>query len=131
MPDNSIQIMRNAGNVGAAGASSGMTRITRAGKDLGFQDLFRARLEEQAGVKFSAHALGRLNARDITLSAGDIMRLASAVDKASAKGASDSLVLMDDKAFIVSIENRTVVTAMTGEAIKDNVFTNIDSTVIA
>ncbi len=43
----------------------------------------------------------------------------------------DSLVLIDDKAFIVSINNRTVVTAMNGDVIKDNVFTNIDSTIIA
>jgi flagellar operon protein len=53
------------------------------------------------------------------------------VDRAEEKGARDSLVLLRDMAFIVSVSNRTVVTAMDGERLKENVFTNIDSAVIA
>lgn len=37
---------------------------------------------------------------------------------------------MKDMALIVNIPNRTVVTAMDGNAMKDNVFTQIDSAVI-
>ena len=58
-------------------------------------------------------------------------RLRSAVDKAAGKGSRDSLVLMDDLAMVVSITNRTVVTVVDRENLKQNVFTNIDSAVIA
>jgi len=40
-------------------------------------------------------------------------------------------VLLRDVAFIVSVKNKTVVTAVDGESMKENVFTNIDSAVIA
>jgi len=53
------------------------------------------------------------------------------VTRADEKGAKDSLVLLRDLAFIVNVKNRTVVTAVDGEHLKDNVFTNIDSAVIA
>ena len=82
-------------------------------------------------MKFSAHAMDRLNERGITLEKEELGRLSGAVTKAEEKSVNDSLILINDMAFIVSIKNRTVVTAMTGDSIKDNVFTNIDSTVIA
>lgn len=81
-------------------------------------------------VKFSAHAVSRLIDRNITLNQNEVDRLRSGVGKAEAKGARESLVLMEDKAFLVSIKNRTVITAILGEGLKDNVFTNIDSAVI-
>jgi len=81
-------------------------------------------------VKFSAHAVSRLIDRNITLTQNEVDRLRSGVGKAEAKGAKESLVLMEDKAFVVSIKNRTVITAITGDGLRDNVFTNIDSAVI-
>jgi flagellar operon protein len=60
-----------------------------------------------------------------------MVSLQRAVSRAEEKGAKDSLVLLRDLAFIVSVKNRTVVTAVDGEHIKENVFTNIDSAVIA
>lgn len=116
---------------GIAGIYSAPTRIERAGRDLSFSDVLRARLEKETGVKFSAHAMERLNSRGITLRPDEISRLSGAIEKADQKGSSDSLILLDDKAFIVSIENRTVVTAMDGESMKDTVFTKIDSAVVA
>ncbi|HEX3047301.1 MAG TPA: flagellar biosynthesis protein, partial [Bacillota bacterium] len=56
--------------------------------------------------------------------------LRDAVNKAEAKGARESLILMDQMALVVSIKNRTVITAVDNESLKDNVFTNIDSAVI-
>ena len=83
------------------------------------------------GVKFSQHAAQRLQTRNINLSPTQLNQLNSAVDKAAQKGARESLVLMNnDLALVVSITNRTVITAMDGASIKDNVFTNIDSAVI-
>jgi flagellar operon protein len=93
---------------------------------------FDAILEKELQqVKFSKHAQERLNERNITLNDQDKQHIGEAVSKAEAKGAQDSLVLLRDLAFIVNIKNRTVVTAMAGTGRADNVFTNIDSAVIA
>lgn len=89
-------------------------------------------LERQLSqVKFSQHALQRMASRDINLGSEQLGRLQNAVDKAAQKGAKEALVLMDNNlAFVVSVKNRTVITAVDGESMKDNVFTNIDSAVI-
>jgi len=78
----------------------------------------------------------RLQMRNITLSPEDMDKLRGAVDRAEAKGAREALILMSrpsrdqDLALVVSVKNRTVITAMDGETLKDNVFTNIDSAVV-
>ena len=58
-------------------------------------------------------------------------RLETAVDRAQAKGSRDSLILLDDLALVVSVTNRTVVTAVNEASQRERVFTNIDSVVIA
>ncbi len=83
------------------------------------------------GVRFSAHAQTRMQSRNITLQAGHLDRLQGAVQRAAGKGARDALVLMDDLAMVVSVVNRTVVTVVDKDNLKQNVFTNIDSAVIA
>lgn len=82
-------------------------------------------------VRFSAHAQTRLQSRQIALEAGHLDRLQGAVQRAASKGARDALVLMDDLAMVVSVVNRTVVTVVDRDNLKQNVFTNIDSAVIA
>ena len=84
----------------------------------------------RAGIKFSGHARTRLLSRQITLSDHDVARLGQAMTKAAAKGAKDSLVLMDKTAYVVSVANRTVITAVASDALKENIFTNIDSAMI-
>lgn len=84
----------------------------------------------RAGIKFSGHAQTRLASRRITLSGDDVARLGHAMTQAAAKGAKDSLVLMDKTAFVVSVANRTVITAVAQDALKENIFTNIDSAMI-
>lgn len=81
-------------------------------------------------VKISAHARERLVASRIELSKDDMTRLGDAVDRAAGKGARESLILLGDLALVVSIKNRTVITAVAPDRIKENVFTNIDSAVI-
>ncbi len=94
----------------------------------GFQQVLNQTL---SGVKFSQHATQRLQSRNINLDSSQLNQLQNAVDKAAQKGARESLILMNiDLAFVVSVTNRTVITAMDGSSIKDNVFTNIDSAVI-
>ena len=82
------------------------------------------------GVKFSQHAQDRLKARNIILSANDLANLEGAVNSVARKGGKESLVMMGDSALVVSIKNRTVVTAMDRALMKGNVFTNIDSAVV-
>lgn len=93
-----------------------------------FDSVFRRELEK---IKFSSHALQRLETRNIQLSETEMGKIESAVAKAELKGSKDSLVMMDDTAFIINIPNRTVITAMALKGNDDNVFTNIDSVVFA
>ncbi|MEX2415315.1 MAG: TIGR02530 family flagellar biosynthesis protein [Paenibacillaceae bacterium] len=81
-------------------------------------------------VKFSNHAEVRLQQRGIRFGVEQLNKLETAIDKAAAKGSKESLILIQDVALIVNIKNRTVVTAIEGNQMKDNVFTQIDSAVI-
>lgn len=81
-------------------------------------------------LKFSKHATQRLESRGISLSDEQNVRLQNGVEKASAKGINESLVLVDSLAFIVNVPNKTVVTAMDQTETQSNVFTNIDGAVI-
>lgn len=95
-----------------------------------FERLLENELRQAQEVKFSRHAQERLDARKITLEKQQIKRLSDAVSRAESKGCRESLVLLDDLAFVVSVKNRMVITAVDGDSRKDSVFTNIDSAVI-
>lgn len=84
----------------------------------------------QPPLKFSAHAQQRLESRNISLTADDVAKMNAMADKAAAKGAKQSLFMMRDVAMVVSITNRTVITAVDQSSMKENVFTNIDSAAI-
>jgi flagellar operon protein len=93
---------------------------------------FQKILEQKTGrIEFSAHAAKRLAQRGIELTSDDMDRLTQAVDLAKDKGSKESLVLLNGLAFVVSVPNRTVITAIDMESMKENVVTNIDSAVIA
>ena len=94
-----------------------------------FNKVLQDKVLEASGLKFSAHAIQRLQSRDINLTQDKLDRISSAVSKAEAKGARESLVVLDDLALIVSINNRTVITLMDTASMRENVFTNIDSAV--
>lgn len=97
---------------------------------------FREVLQQQAlqgqygEVRFSKHAAGRLTDRGIELSDSQKVRLSDGVRKAQEKGIRDSLVIVDEFAFIVNVPNNTVVTAMDSTETAENVFTNINGAVI-
>ncbi|HVL39546.1 MAG TPA: TIGR02530 family flagellar biosynthesis protein [Fimbriimonadaceae bacterium] len=96
----------------------------RVGTGPAFHEILQDRL------KVSGHAQTRLQSRNLEMGKAEWDRVLSGIDKAAAKGAKDSLVMVDDIALVVSVKNRTVITAMDKEQLKDNVFTNIDSAVI-
>lgn len=83
-----------------------------------------------APLKFSNHAIDRMQARGIRFSPEEMGKIENAIAKASAKGAKDTLLLTDSSALIVSVKDKTVVTVMDKASLKENVFTNIDSTVM-
>ncbi len=79
-------------------------------------------------LKFSKHANERLASRNIDLTDEQLERLEIGTKKAGEKGINESLVMVDNLAFIVNVKNNTVITAVNdGE---DKVFTNIDGAVI-
>lgn len=86
--------------------------------------------EQTGGVKFSKHAANRLAERNIELTDNQMERLQEGAMKAGAKGIKESLVIVDQLAFIVNVPNHTVVTAMNQTETDENVFTNIDGAVI-
>jgi flagellar operon protein len=95
---------------------------------------FASALQEATGAQplhFSRHALERVQRRGIDLNPATLDRLGKGVERAAGKGSRDSVVLVDGNAFVVSVANRTVVTAVGSQQMKDQVFTNVDSAVIA
>ena len=87
-------------------------------------------LSSKTELKFSGHARDRLHNRGVPLDGEIVNRLDKAVLAAGKKGADQSLVLLDEMAFLVSIKNKTVITAMETNNMKEGVFTKIDSAVI-
>jgi len=84
----------------------------------------------KAGIKFSSHASQRLQERKINMDAKMMSKMNEAIDRAAAKGLEESLIISPDAAFIVSVKNRTVITAMDRDQMSGNVFTNIDGAVV-
>lgn len=95
-----------------------------------FDSILRQKQRENEGIKFSRHAEYRLQSRNISLTPAQKEKMKEAVAKAETKGVKDTLILMDDLAFVVNIRNRTVITAVNSNELKENVFTNIDGAVI-
>jgi flagellar operon protein len=124
----------NAPVVPAGGAGGAATPAKGAGKDAvpgkSFADAL-SQADQSQQLQFSKHALARVERRGIELDSATLGRLSEGVGRAASKGSRDSLVLVDGTAFVVSVSNRTVITAVGSEHMKDNVFTNIDSAVIA
>jgi flagellar operon protein len=98
-------------------------------QSLSFRNLLDETLRTTGGVKFSAHAVRRLESRGIRLGAAEVSAIEGAVDRAAAKGSRESLVLSERFAMVVNVPSRTVVTAFDQEGLRENVVTNIDSAV--
>jgi flagellar operon protein len=95
-----------------------------------FKDMFSKELADSRQLYFSKHAHERLHSRGINLSEETLNGMADAIDKAELKGSKETLVLADEAAFVVSVSNRTVITAFDKENLKEGVVTSIDSAVI-
>ena len=118
-----VPVTSKNGNVVRKSSSQGKDNATPFGQVLA---------QELKGVQFSQHALQRLQERNIKLGQAELAKLGNAIDKASQKGAKESVVFMNNNnlALVVSVKNKTVITAMDGASIKENIFTNIDSAIM-
>ena len=98
---------------------------------LSFQEIWKQKTGEVNGeLRFSKHAANRLADRNLTLSEEQLSRLTEGAKKAGEKGIKESLVMVDQLAFIVNVPNNTVITAMDNTQASENIFTNIDGAVI-
>ena len=122
----------NDPRVGAVGPAAPAASRGSAAAPAGFDGLLSERMRsgEADRLRWSAHARDRLVERGSTVTPEGAGRLDGAVAASAAKGGRESLVLVDDLAFVVSVSNRTVITAVESDALKHRVFTNIDSAVL-
>jgi len=98
----------------------------------GFETLLQQEINQETAqpLTFSGHALMRMQQRQINLSLAEMQALTSAAGKARQKGAKETLIIAERAAFVVSVQNNTVITVLDKENLKDNVFTQIDSAVV-
>ncbi len=127
MSDLKLNILCSQVATVASKQAKNTNKATLDKKEQAFSTVLNEQLQQ---IKFSNHATQRMNYRNIKLDAGQNLRLEEAVAKAADKGLKDSLILMDNNAFIVNIPNKTVVTVVDQNSLKENVFTNIDGAVI-
>lgn len=118
----------NAGGLNGLGAAQSASSRQVADSGAGFGQALE---QAGSGLSFSRHATKRLEQRGLQLDEARLDRLEQAVGRAAEKGSRDSLILLDELALVVSVQHRTVVTAMDETTSKEHVFTNIDSVVIA
>lgn len=102
----------------------------KASQNKNFEDVLKKIQSNNEEIKFSKHAVERMGARNIELNSNDVEKLQKAFEKAEEKGVKEALIVIGDKGFIASVKNKTVITTMTSDQIKENVFTNIDGAVI-
>lgn len=118
-----------AGPAAARAAAGATAALANGGALTG--PAFAELLSRTPNVIFSRHALERLQRRGIELGERSLARLGDGVDRAAGKGSRASVVFVDGTAFVVAVPKRTVLTAVDPEHMREQVFTNIDSAVIA
>ncbi len=105
-------------------------------RQLSFEAMLNERLahkeeqQEESVLQVSKHASHRMAQRGMHLSTELMLSLNEAVEKVRNKGAKDTVMIAKEGAFIINVPNNVIVTAITQEELKDNVFTNIDSAVL-
>jgi len=97
-----------------------------------FNNFLKTKIEslpkEDQGVKLSGHAKKRLEERNLSMDGNEFLKIRDGIDKLKEKGGKDSLIVTNQAAYIVDVDNQTVVTAMDKDDMAENVFTKIDST---
>lgn len=126
---NNQYLIRRQQVVGQVSSTTSKQNTTTNKPKVSFEDVL-SQVQGQQELKFSKHAMSRLEERDIKLTTEEVGKISDAVKKAENKGIRDALILMDDKVFIANVKSRTIVTAASENQLKESVFTNIDGAVI-
>ncbi len=87
-------------------------------------------IQDETSLKISKHAEKRLNERNIKIDQELWNKIEQKVNEAKGKGVSDSLVVTEQAALIVSAKNNTVITAMDHQEASSQIFTNINGTIL-
>lgn len=125
-----IDNLRSTNGIGRVTGQVGEVRNNqRVAVKKDFASILRSSMEGEDQVRFSKHAVERMDERGISLSPRQLERINLAVDRAQRKGLKESLIVVDDTAFVVSIGNKTVITVSDKSSLQDNIFTNIDGVV--
>ena len=117
-------IIRQAERINSSNGSSSAGTAAQVNNGRSFQEILNEQLHQR--ITFSKHANQRTEDRNIKISDSDLTRLEDACDRAQQKGIKDALIVMNDSAFIVNAQNKTVITVVDKNEMKSNVFTNID-----
>lgn len=125
-----IESTRNREKIGSDFKNTLRDTITSAGSPTVTGAAAEQAAKSVDNLRFSAHAVDRMKSRGISFAPDMMKNIEGAVARAASKGSRDTLVLAGDNALIVSVKNNTVVTVMDRAAMRENVFTNIDSTVV-
>ena len=91
---------------------------------------FKDVLNDVQQVKISKHAQQRIKERNIQIDQKQWQAIGEKMSEARQKGVTDSLVVMENAALLVSTKNHTIVTAMGREEATSRVFTNINGTIL-
>lgn len=86
-------------------------------------------LPEHHGLKLSAHAAKRIDERSLNFDASEYVKIKEGVEKLKEKGGQESLLVTKNAAYIVDVNNNTIITAVDKDKMSENVFTKIDSTI--
>ena len=108
-------------------ASAPRTKNLPVPKGAAFQDLLNQEIQNADSIRFSNHVALRMKQRNISFDNQEMAKINEAFTRAEDKGAKESLFLTQKAALVVSVPNRTVITAVDPDSMKQNVFTNIDS----
>ena len=130
--------MSGVGGIGGAG-STGYTPAPRptqrpaapGGATFGDELQRSKRADGATGVQFSKHAAERVQRRGIAGDPATVQRLEKGVELAAKKGSRAAVVLVDSTAYVVAPQTKTVITAVDQSQMKEQVFTNIDTAVLA
>ncbi len=95
---------------------------------LSFREILEGLSSTDSGLTFSKHAATRLEQRDIHLPPNGLARLDEGLRIAREKGLTNTLILLDDSAFVVNADAGKVITSLSG--LRGRAITNIDGTVI-
>ena len=124
----SMPVATGSAGVLQPAAQGGAAQPEQAAGTLSFQQVFEQLQSEQSPLTFSKHAAQRVEQREIELSAERLERLNEGVRIAREKGLNDTLIIVDDSAFVVNTGASKVITGLQG--LNGRVITNIDGTVI-